>query len=114
MYEIETEDVYKDMWQNKEKFDWSGFAKDSEFFDKTNEKVLGKMKDETHGNPIIEFVGLKPKMYSYLTYDRQTKIVKPSHRAKGVTKAASKNLRHEEYLDQLHIPHEDIRANRRI
>ena len=28
MYEIETEDVYKDMWQNKEKFDRSGFAKD--------------------------------------------------------------------------------------
>ena len=72
------------------------------------------MKDETHGNPIIEFVGLKPKMYSYLTYDRQTKVVKPSHRAKGVTKATSKKLRHEEYLDQLQNPHEDIRANRRI
>ena len=29
-------------------------------------KVLGKMKDETHGVPIEEFIGLRPKMHSVL------------------------------------------------
>ena len=30
-------------------------------------KVIGKFKDEAAGQPIIEFVGLKSKMYSYKT-----------------------------------------------
>jgi hypothetical protein len=29
----------------------------------TKKKALGKMKDETHGIQIQEFVGLRPKMY---------------------------------------------------
>ena len=36
-------------------------------------KVLGKMKDETAGIPIEEFVGLRSKMYS-LTYEVKEKI----------------------------------------
>ena len=32
-----------------------------------NKKVIGKMKDETVGVPITEFVGLRSKMYSYVT-----------------------------------------------
>ncbi len=28
-------------------------------------QVCGKFKDETNGDPITEFVGLRPKMYSY-------------------------------------------------
>ena len=34
------------------------------FFYETNEKVIGKMKDEFCGVIVIEFVGLKSKMYS--------------------------------------------------
>ena len=34
------------------------------FFNETNKKVIGKMKDEIGGVIIIEFVGLKSKMYS--------------------------------------------------
>ena len=30
-----------------------------------NKKVLGKMKDETHGLQIIEFTSLNPKVYSF-------------------------------------------------
>ena len=34
------------------------------FFDETNKKVIAKMKDEFDGVIVVEFVGLKSKMYS--------------------------------------------------
>ena len=45
-------------------FDFSNCSKDSTFFDETNKKVIGKMKDEFGGVIVSEFVGLKSKMYS--------------------------------------------------
>ena len=45
-------------------FDFSNYSKDLKFFDDTNEKVIGKMKDEYGGVIIDKFVGLKSKMYS--------------------------------------------------
>ena len=38
--------------------------KDFKFFDETNKKVIGKMKDEFGGIIVNEFAGLKSKMYS--------------------------------------------------
>ena len=35
-------------------------------YDNSNKLVIGKMKDETGGVAIEEFVRLKPKMYSFL------------------------------------------------
>ena len=112
MYEIQTEDAYADFWKDKDLFDWSEFA--SPYNDKANAKVVGKMKDETHGNPITEFIGLKPKMYSYTTYMRETDILKESHRVKGVAKGTQRTLVHAEFQAQLDEPHEDLRINRRI
>ena len=43
-YEIETEDVYKDFWSDKDKFDNSEYPENSPFFDKSNKKVIGKFK----------------------------------------------------------------------
>ena len=65
-YGIETDDVYTDFWNDKDKFDNSDYPQDSPYFDKSNNKVIGKFKDETVGIPIREFVGLRSKMYSYL------------------------------------------------
>ena len=45
-------------------FNFSNYPKDSKFFDETNKKVIGKMKDESEGKIINEFVGLKSKTYS--------------------------------------------------
>ena len=43
-------------------FDFSNYPKDSKFFDETNKKVIGKMKDAFGGVIVNEFVGLKSKM----------------------------------------------------
>ena len=48
----------------KDLFDFSNYSKDSQFFDETNKKVIGKMKDELGRVTVVEFVGLKSKMYS--------------------------------------------------
>ena len=45
-------------------FDFSNYSKDSMFYDDTNTKVIGEMKDEYSGAIINQFIGLKSKMYS--------------------------------------------------
>ena len=64
----------------KDFFDFSNYSKNSKFFDETNKKVIGKMKDEFGGVIIIEFVGLKSKMYSIKKIDG-----KEHNTAKGVS-----------------------------
>ena len=61
------------------------------------------MKDEVCGDPILEFVGLRPKMYSFLTVkdaDEPTARVEEKHRAKGIARDASKLLLHQDFLTQ--------------
>ena len=61
-------------------FDFSNYSKDSKFFNETNKKVIGKMKDEFGGVIITEFVGLNSKMYSIKKIDG-----KEHNTAKGVS-----------------------------
>ena len=63
-YEIKSKDVYEEFFKWKDLFDFSNYSKDSKFFNETNEKVICKIKDEFGAVIIIEFVGLKLKMYS--------------------------------------------------
>ena len=70
-YEIEAEDVYQDFWYDKDKFDNSYYPENSPYHDKTNKKVIGKFKDEAASIPIVEFVGFKSKMYSYIKNDEK-------------------------------------------
>lgn len=65
-YEIEADVVYKDFWNDKNKFDNSDYPEDSSYSDKSNKKVNGKSKDESGGIPVTEFIGLRSKMYSYI------------------------------------------------
>ena len=96
-YEIEAKDVYKDFWKDIHKFDNSDYPKYSPFFDKENKKVIGKFKDEAAGIPIIEFVGLRSKMYSYIK-DNQ----KGGKTAKGIKKNVIKNnIKHDDYKETL-------------
>ena len=65
MYEIENEDVYEDLYGNKETlekwFDTSDYPKDSPYYNESNKKVIGTMKHEAAGVIIVEFIGLKRK-----------------------------------------------------
>ena len=62
MYEIETEYVYKDFSSDKEIFHFSNYLPKSKYYDNSNELVVCKIKDETAGVAIEEFVRLKPKI----------------------------------------------------
>ena len=96
-YEIETQDIYEELWQDRNLFDNSDYPKDSKFFDSTNKKVIGKFKDEAAGMPIVEFIGLRSKMYSYVKDNGKNEKT-----AKGVRKyVIKKNITHENYKDCL-------------
>ena len=96
-YEIEADDVYKDLWNDRDKFDNSDYPESSPHFDKTNIKVIGKFKDEAASIPICEFIGLRSKMYSYMKDDQ-----KGGKTAKGIKKnVIKKNITHENYKETL-------------
>ena len=80
-YHIVTEDIYKDMKKDKMLFDTSNYSKDHKLYSNENNKVIGKMKDETGGKPIVEFVGLRAKLYAYKTIDNIEE-----KKAKGIKK----------------------------
>ena len=61
---MKSKDVYEEFLKLKHLFDFSNYPEDSKYFDETNKKVIGKMKDESEGKIIDEFVKLKSKMYS--------------------------------------------------
>ena len=65
MYEIQTEDFYKDISVDvKYRFDTSNYPPDhpSGIPSGLNKKVLGMFKDEANGKVIDEFVGLRAKL----------------------------------------------------
>ena len=89
VYEIKTEDIYRDMFQHKELFDFSDYPTDCPFHDPTNKKVIGKFKDETASVPIVEFVGLRSKMYSFKTEEHECKKAKGVKKSGGAAKIHS-------------------------
>ena len=66
VYDIKTEDFYKDIAEDVEtRFDTSGYEPNIPLPIGKNKKVIGLMKDELGGKIMKEFIGLRPKMYSY-------------------------------------------------
>ena len=58
-YEIKTEDIYEDFIKDKEMFHFINCSAKSKYYDDSNIIIVGKIKDETGGIAIEEFVGLK-------------------------------------------------------
>ena len=93
MHEIKTEDIYEDFSSNKELFDFSNYLTKSNLYDNSNKLVIRKLKDETRGVAIEEFIGLKPQIYSLLVDNSEHK------KAKGVNKNVVSTINHTEYKD---------------
>ena len=55
-YEIKSEDVYEKIFKHNHLFGFSNYPKDPNYFDETNKKVIGKMKDDSEGKIIGKFV----------------------------------------------------------
>ena len=96
MYEIETEDFYKDISGDvKDRFDTSDYPENHPSGIPTgiNKKVLGKMKDEAAGKIIKEFVGLRAKLYSFVMDDGEE-----TKKCKGIKKqVVESSISHEDY-----------------
>ena len=96
LYEIETEDFYKDISGDiRDRFDTSDYKEDhpSKIPTGINKKVLGMFKDEAAGKIIKEFVGLRAKLYSYIMEEGEE-----NKKCKGVKKqVVEENITHEDY-----------------
>ena len=95
---IKTNGFYKDISDDVEcKFDTSNYGVNRPLPIGKNKKVIGLMKDELGGEIITEFIGLRPKTYSYLTDN--DKIDK---KAKGTKKCpVNKMIRFDDYKNCL-------------
>lgn len=93
-YHIKTDDIYKDMREDKHLFDQSGYLGEGfRSVENSNKKVIGKFKDETDGVPIVEFCGLRSKMYSILLETQKEKKT-----GKGIKKSALREkIAHADY-----------------
>ena len=108
MYEIQTEDFYKDISADvKNRFDTSDYHPDhpSGIPSGFNTNVLGMFKDEAGGEIIDEFVGLRAKSLSYKMLEGRE-----SKKCKGVKKyAVKKSIAHEDYKECLFTGKEQLR-----
>jgi hypothetical protein len=94
--QIQTDDVYKDIAQHIDLYDTSNYPENHYLHSTTNKKAIGKMKDECAGNPVIEYVGLRSKMYSILKSDGNIR------KAKGIKKyIVKRQILHENYKEAL-------------
>jgi len=96
---IKTNDFYDDIKLDISKYyDTSDYSTNNIYgIPLENKKVLGMMKDESSGNIIKEFIGLRAKMYS-IDIENKKQIKK----AKGVKKTVVKNLTINNYRDCLY------------
>ena len=94
VYHIKTEDFYADIADDVQtRFDTSGYIPDRPLPIGLNKKVIGLMKDELGGKIIIEFVALRPKLYSYKKLDGSE-----DKKCKGIKKCVvKKTLTFEDY-----------------
>ena len=104
-----TTNMYEDIRSRTDWFDFSNYETNHPNYDKRNDKIPGKFKDEMGGKLITEFVGLRAKMYSIKTEDGKEKKT-----AKGILKVVKdKEIIHQNYkqclFDKLQMKHKQTR-----
>ena len=87
-YAIETKNIYDDMAEDQQLYDFSNYPKNHPLYSTVNKKVIGKFKDELGGAIMEEFAGLRPKCYSILFKGNEKKAVA------GVKQSIQKRMLH--------------------
>ena len=87
------------MLEDKNLYDFSEYPINHPNYDIRNKKVLGKFKDEMKSLIITEFIGLKPKMYSFC-YINNNNIIVNNNTHIGIKESIS--LKHDEYKRSLY------------
>ena len=93
VYEIKNNNACDQCFKDKHLFDFSGYPKDLVYHDSLNKKELSKIKDELNDVKIVEFVGLKSKMYSLIA-DNDKEVSKAKGVNKKLRKFGKKVVRH--------------------
>ena len=98
LYEVRSRDFFVELQWKKlvaAQFDFSNFPPEHPLYSRENARVTLKFKDEMGREPIAEFCGLKPELYSIklaegkyksftLTHIRQTQSFNKNQYAKGI------------------------------
>jgi hypothetical protein len=101
LYEISDCDVYQELESLKEYFDFSNYPPSHKLYSPEGKRVPGLFKDEASGQNILEFVGLRSKMYSFILAKSDGKF-KETKTAKGVKKSIiSRELHHKDFFNCL-------------
>ena len=77
IFQVETENIYKDM------------AEQPDLFDLNDSKTIGLFKDETPGNVITESYHIRAKSYHYVLADKSTKSKHKGVSKKGINEMAT-------------------------
>ncbi|XP_015787958.1 uncharacterized protein LOC107364979, partial [Tetranychus urticae] len=97
IYHIKTENLYNDLKYFANIMDFCDYPKNHSLHSEENKKKLGYLKDETNGDPIIEIIALKSKMYLIRSVNSERKT------AKGVQKHVVKSqILQDDYLNCLY------------
>jgi len=79
IYLIEADDLYNDMYCDREHYDFSSYPTDHKLYSTDNAKVVGKFRDEMNSRFGQAFVSLKSKCYALLYDNGKEKLT-----AKGI------------------------------
>ncbi|XP_071177928.1 uncharacterized protein [Mytilus edulis] len=90
---VRTDDIYRDMSLNSELYDFSNYPADHPLYTKDRKSIIGLFKDECKSIQMVEYIGLRAKMYSFITADDKETVV-----AKGIK---TRNVRFEQYKNTL-------------
>lgn len=105
IYEIKTDCFYTDMKKDLHRYDTSDYPTDNMFnIPRVNKKVPGLFKDEMKSKIMIEFIGLRSKMYAIKIYkDLNKSKVDVIKKAKGVKKyVVSKHISFDNFFECVH------------
>lgn len=95
IWQIFTGDLYNDLIEFQDDFDFSKYPTNHKLYNNHNRFVRGKWKDEKNGNVIYETVFLRAKSYSICDSESNFKA------AAGVNKCTQKLLTHDDYKNVL-------------